>query len=61
MVDTARNAGREILTAGEQRVQTEEIKVQTALKEGDSVQEIVKVAKAGQFNLIVIGAGAYIR
>ncbi len=55
MVDAARDAGKEILTDGEQKVRAQRIEVETALREGNSVQEIVKMAKEGQFDLIVMG------
>ena len=56
MVDAARDAGKEILTSGEQKVKEKKVEVEAILKEGNSSQEIVKTAKEGQFDLIVIGA-----
>ena len=56
MVDAARDAGKKILADGEQKVRTESVSVETSLREGNSPQEIVKAAKEGQFDLIVIGA-----
>lgn len=56
MVDAARNVGREILGEGKRNVETEGIEVDTMLKEGNSVQEIVKLAREGQFSLVVVGA-----
>ena len=56
MVDAARDAGKRILADGEQKVKAESVPVETSLREGNSSQEIVKAAKEGQFDLIVIGA-----
>jgi len=56
MVDAARDAGKKILEDGEQKVRAENVPVETSLREGNSPQEIVKAAKEGQFDLIVIGA-----
>jgi nucleotide-binding universal stress UspA family protein len=56
MVDAARDAGKKILADGEQKVRAENVPVETSLREGNSPQEIVKAAKEGQFDLIVIGA-----
>jgi len=56
MVDAARDEGKKILLDGEQKVRAESVPVETSLREGNSPQEIVKVAKEGQFDLIVIGA-----
>jgi nucleotide-binding universal stress UspA family protein len=56
MVDAARDVGREILAEGKRNVETEGIEVETVLREGNSVQEIVKLAKEGQFSLVVVGA-----
>ena len=54
-VEATRKAGASILTDGEQKVKAEEVQVETLLKEGHTVQEIVKTAKEGKFDLIVIG------
>jgi nucleotide-binding universal stress UspA family protein len=54
-VQVAHNAGARILADGEQKVKAEEVQVETLLKEGHTVQEIVKTAKEGRFDLIVIG------
>ena len=54
-VEAARKAGTSILTDGEQKVKAEGVQVETILKEGHTVQEIVKTAKEGEFDLIVIG------
>ena len=54
-VEATRKAGNSILTDGEQKVKAEGVQVETILKEGHTVQEIVKTAKEGEFDLIVIG------
>ena len=54
-VEATRKAGASILADGEQKVKAEEVQVETTLKEGHTVQEIVKTAKEGKFDLIVIG------
>jgi nucleotide-binding universal stress UspA family protein len=54
-IEVARNAGARILADAEQKVKAEEVQVETLLKEGHTVQEIVKTAKEGKFDLIVIG------
>jgi nucleotide-binding universal stress UspA family protein len=56
MVDAARDVGREILAEGKRNAETERIEVDAVLREGNSVQEIVKLAREGQFSLIVVGA-----
>jgi nucleotide-binding universal stress UspA family protein len=55
MVDAARDVGNQILKDAEQKVGSENIQVETVLKEGNTVQEINKVANGGKFDLIVIG------
>ena len=55
-VEATRKAGESILADGKQKVKAEEVQVETILKEGHTVQEIVKTAKEGNFDLIVIGA-----
>ena len=54
-VEATRKAGASILTDGEQKVKAEEVQVETLLKEGHTVQEIIRTAKEGKFDLIVIG------
>jgi nucleotide-binding universal stress UspA family protein len=56
MVDAARDAGKKILADAEKKVREKNVEVETLLREGNSSQEIVKTAKEGQFDLIVIGA-----
>jgi len=54
-VEATRKAGASILTDGEQKVKAKEVQVETTLREGHTVQEIVQTAKEGKFDLIVIG------
>jgi len=56
VVETFRKAGANILADGEKRVEPEGIQVETLLKEGHTVQEILKTAREGEFDLIVMGA-----
>ena len=56
IAEATRKAGAAILADGEEKVKAEGIEVETLLKEGHSVQEIIKTAKEGGFDLIVIGA-----
>jgi len=56
VAEASRKAGVSILADGEQRVKTEGVPVETMLKEGHTIQEIIKTAKEGGFNLIVMGA-----
>ena len=55
-IEATRRAGLNILAEGEQRVKAEEVEVETMLKEGHIVQEIINTADEGKFDLIVIGA-----
>jgi len=56
VVEAARKAGTTILTDGENKVKAERIQVGTLLKEGHTVQEILKAARGSEFDLIVMGA-----
>jgi nucleotide-binding universal stress UspA family protein len=56
ILEAARNAGAAILANGEKRVKAEGIQVEKLLKEGHTVEEILKTAKEGKFDLIVVGA-----
>jgi nucleotide-binding universal stress UspA family protein len=55
IVETAREVGRGILTDGRQKVESENIEVETVLKEGNTVQEITKFAREAKSDLIVMG------
>jgi len=56
VVEAARKAGARILENGKKRVEKEGVKVERLLREGHTVQEIIKAAKHGKFDLIVMGA-----
>ena len=56
VTDAARKAGNNILQDGEAKVKAEDVEVEKLLLEGHAVQEIVRVAKEGNFDLIVMGA-----
>jgi nucleotide-binding universal stress UspA family protein len=56
MTEAAREVGNRILEDGEQKVKAEKVQVEKVLVEGHAVQEIVRVAREGDFDLIVIGA-----
>ena len=51
-----RKAGESILEEGEKKVYAEGVQVDTHLEEGHVVEGIVKAAKDGDFDLIVMGA-----
>jgi nucleotide-binding universal stress UspA family protein len=55
MVEAARNVGRRILNDAEQKAKSESLQVECLLFEGNTVQEITRLAKEGDFDLIVIG------
>lgn len=56
IIEATRKAGSRILEEGEQRVKAEGVEVETRLEEGHAVQEIVRVSKEGNYDLIVMGA-----
>lgn len=56
LVEAARVAGANILTHGEKTAKAEGLQVETLLKEGHAVHEILKTAGEGEFDLIVIGS-----
>ncbi len=53
---TAYDSGKKILAEAEQKVRAEKIAVETDLADGNAVNEIVKKAKEGKFDLIIMGA-----
>jgi nucleotide-binding universal stress UspA family protein len=55
MVDAAREMGRKLLSEGEGKTKSEGIEVESVLKEGNTVQEIAKLAKECNSDLIVMG------
>lgn len=56
IVEGLREAGTKILSEGEGQAKSAGVEVGTLLKEGNAPQEIVKTAKEGGYNLIVMGA-----
>lgn len=56
IVDGAREVGSRILADGRQKVEGEHAEVEAALKEGNVVQEIVKMANEEKYDLIVLGS-----
>lgn len=56
MIELHREVGNKILANGRERVQAKGIQVETLLKEGHTVEEILKTANEGKYDLIVIGA-----
>jgi len=54
--EAAREAGARILEDGEEMVKAEEVQVETLLREGHAVKGILKTAREGEFDLIVMGA-----
>jgi len=56
LIEAARKAGADILSDGEKKVKAEKVQVETLLKEGHTVEEILKTAREGEFDLIVMGA-----
>jgi nucleotide-binding universal stress UspA family protein len=55
MVEAAQEVGERILAEAEERLKSEGVKVDTSLSEGNTVQEITRVAEEGDFDLIVMG------
>ena len=56
VVEAARKAGSAILADGKSKIGADGVTVETLLKEGHTVQEILKTARDGEFDLIVMGA-----
>lgn len=55
ILEASREIGKKILQDGAKKTRSHGISVKTELKEGSNIQEIVKTAKEGRFDLIVIG------
>jgi nucleotide-binding universal stress UspA family protein len=55
-VQAIRKYGDTILTNAKKRVNAEGVKVETLLREGHIVEEILKTVREGDFDLVVIGA-----
>ncbi len=56
VAEVIREAGADILAKGKKRVEAEGVSVETWLREGHVVREIVNAAREGRFDLIVMGA-----
>ena len=56
MIEAARKWGNKILEDGEQRIKAMNVQVEKLLVEGHAVEEIVRAANEGNFDLIAIGA-----
>ena len=56
IIEAAQRSGNKILQDGEQRISATGVQVEKMVVEGHTVQEIVRVANEGNFDLIVIGA-----
>ena len=56
MIEAAQKSGNRILQDGEQKISATGVEVAKMLVEGHTVQEIVRAASKGNFDLIVIGA-----
>lgn len=54
--EAAREAGSRILAEAENKAKAEKVEVDSMLREGHTVQEIVQASKEGNFDLIVMGA-----
>jgi nucleotide-binding universal stress UspA family protein len=55
IVEATRKVGNRILADAAEKAKAEKLQVKTMLKEGNTVQEIVRVAEEGKFDLIVMG------
>ena len=56
LAETVREAGARILAQGQEKAKAEGVEVETMLREGHVVHEIVRAAEEGKFDLIVMGA-----
>ena len=56
IIEAAQKVGNRILDDGEQRIRSHKVEVKKILLEGHAVQEIVRIASEGDYDLIVIGA-----
>lgn len=55
-VQALRKAGAGILAHREKKAKAEGVKVETLLKQGHVVEEIIKTSRDGEYDLIVVGA-----
>ena len=56
LIEATREDGNNILADGEKKVKGEGIQVETLLREGHTVDKILRTCREGEFDLIVIGA-----
>lgn len=56
LMEAAKKSGNKILNDGEQRISATEVQVEKLLVEGHAVEEIVRIANEGNFDLVAIGA-----
>ncbi len=56
ITEAAQKSGNRILQDGEHRISASGVQIEKMLVEGHTVQEIVRAANEGKFDLIVIGA-----
>lgn len=56
VAEAVKSAGARILAEGAEKVKAEGVEVDTLLREGHTVHEIVRAAEEGKFDLIVMGA-----
>ena len=56
VVEAARKSGKRVLEDGKRRVEANGVDVNTRLEEGHAVGEIMRLAKEGGYDLIVMGA-----
>jgi nucleotide-binding universal stress UspA family protein len=56
VMEAVQEAGEEMLAHGRKMGEAKGVPVETLLKEGHNVKEILKTARDGEFNLIVMGA-----
>jgi nucleotide-binding universal stress UspA family protein len=54
--DSEKDDGSSLLDEGQKLVEAAGVSVEKMLLEGNVVDQIVKIAKEGQFNLVVVGA-----
>ena len=55
-IEAAHNYDKKILAEAEAKVRSEKVEVETELIDGNAVEEIVRKAEEGKFDLIVMGA-----
>jgi len=56
VAEAARKTASNILAEGEQRIKAEDVQFESLVREGHTVQEILRAAREGEFDLIVMGA-----